>query len=438
MHTLIIGGGWAGLSAAVHLAKKDHSEITLVEAAPQVGGRARSVPFGSQTVDNGQHVLMGAYQHYLTLLDIVGIPESQLLHRCPFQFYNQSLEYPGTRTRALSLVKTLAPFHLLLGLIKAKGFSLHEKIQILRLCQTIKKRNTQASLYVRDISVLDFLKNHHQSQKLIHSFWEPLVLAALTTPIAKASAQVFLKTLETVFTQHQTYSNWLYPKLDLSELLPNPAVRYLEQRGHRVLLNHRIDSLCLNHDRCTGAKSKDHVFNVDNVILATSPKTAYRLMTPIPPLSDICLSLKKMTHQPITTVYIALQEPMINTLPLMGLIGTTGQWIFNRKLSGNPTVLSVIISGEGPHQTLNQETLIQKILDETRAHYGNIHPIAYKVITEKQAAFSCEVDIHKLRPTHLTPLKNLYLAGDYTQTGYPSSLEGAVLSGYNAVRNILT
>ncbi len=416
MHTLIIGAGWAGLSAAIHLAQKDNTRITVLEAAPQAGGRARSVSFGTKTVDNGQHVLMGAYQHFLKLLDILKIPENKVLKRMPFNFY--------TSQQRLNLKTSPAPLHLLFGLLKAKGFSLSEKMQVFRFYHS--------KYPARDLAVLDFLKSQHQSDHLIRIFWEPLVLAALTTPISEASTHVFLNVFKQVFKQTQSFSHWLYPKKDLSQLLPIPAIDYLKSKGHEIIFNQRIQTLDLDNNQCIGASTQTHRWRADQLILATSAKTTLKVIQPIPALFEVQNQLQQMQHQPITTVYLQFSSAIFLPHPLIGLIGTTGQWVFDRTLCEDPNIVSVIISGNGPHQELSHTALVEKIIEEIKP-YIDLKPIHYKIITEKQAAFSCAVDVEKLRPTQKTPISNLYLAGDYTQTGYPATLEGAVLSGYKAM-----
>lgn len=424
MRTLIIGAGWAGLSAAVHLANAGHTHITLLEAAPQAGGRARTVQFRETSVDNGQHVLMGAYQHFLTLLKILNISETQVVHRFPFSFH--------TSSHQLILPKAPTPFHLCLGLLRAKGFKTKEKIQLIQLAR-------QFNRYTKDMSVLQFLKHHHQHDNLITAFWEPLVLAALSTPIAKASTHVFLKVFADVFQNPYPYSDWLYPKQDLNTLLPDPAIHYLRQRGHDIFFHQRITELLLqdNHT-CIGAKGINQTWHADKIILATSSKSALKLLKPIVALSKLCNNLEKISYQPITTVYLRFKNPVVLKHPLFGLIGGTAHWIFDRTLSNNPNILSIIISGEGPHLEMSQTTLIEQVMQQLQAHFTYLRHASiqtlldFKIITEKEAAFSCEVGIEQLRPPCLNAIANLYLAGDYTNTGYPSTLEGAVMSGYRA------
>jgi predicted NAD/FAD-dependent oxidoreductase len=214
-----------------------------------------------------------------------------------------------------------------------------------------------------------------------------------------------------------------------------PAIDYLKQKGHEIIFHQRINHLLVDNNQCIGAVSQDHTWQADRVILATSAQTTLKLIQAIPSLAEIHNRLLQIQYQPITTLYFQFPRPIPLSQPLIGLIGNTGQWIFDRTLCGNPTILSVIISGEGDHQKLSHAELAEQIIKEIQP-YIPCHPIHYKIITEKQAAFSCTVNIQNLRPNQKTPLTNFYLAGDYTQTNYPATLEGAVLSGYKAALEI--
>ncbi len=426
---LIIGAGWAGLSCALQLAEQNH-HITILEAAPQAGGRARSINFGEDIVDNGQHLLIGAYSNFLNLLRKLNIPEQTVLKRIPFHLQMLQSNSQSTQT-ALSLKlefpKLPSPLHLIMGFFNAKGLSFTEYLAITKFWQLLRKINFQLS---EDITIKTFLHNANQPISLIKNLWGPLALAALSTPIEKASAKVFLRVLKEVFNQKRHQTDYLFAKCDLSELFSKPALNFLKTRGHEILCSKRVTELVIEKNQCIGVKTNNQYFEADTVILATPPKVAAKLLQSHTTCSNLYENLYKFTYQPITTVYLKYSNPIQFKTPMIGFIDSLSHWIFDRGFSGNPKILSVIITGEGEHLKMTQEELLKIVSQEIKCYDPNLgNPIDYKVITDKQAAFSCEVGIESMRPSHITPVSNLFLAGDYTQTGYPATLEGAILSG---------
>src|SRR5262249_45830271 len=149
-------------------------------------------------------------------------------------------------------------------------------------------------------------------------------------------------------------------------------------------------------------------------------------------------NLQKFRYQPITTVYLRYPTPIRLKTPMIGIIHGIGHWIFDRFVAGQPDILSIVMTGFGPHSDLNHTTLVEKVASEISRLFPRLPAhLDYRVICEKRAAFSCDVGINDYRPLNTSPLSNLFLAGDYTQTGYPATLEGAIQSGVKAAQCII-
>jgi squalene-associated FAD-dependent desaturase len=435
---LIVGAGWAGLSAAVSLTKAGF-RVTLLEAAPQAGGRARAISFVDEKVDNGQHLLMGAYQKTLELLEMVGIAEQDVLHRMPFDYYCIDILKPTDPIR-VKLKSTGNIFGRLMPFFTMKGFSFNERLKIGRVLYAGFKQNFLKPL--ADQSVYDFLIEQRQPVSLIEKFWNPLTLAALTTPIQHASTALFLQVLKETFTGNFKNTHWLIPKTDLSELLPNAAIRYLQAEKNDILYHQRVIKLIVESGECRGVVTAEKTFETKNVILATPPQMTAALLQTVPVSKEkterLIQHLSQFEYQSITTIYLNYDRPVALPYPMIGLIHATAHWLFDRTVTKQPNMLSVVISGDGPHRVLASKTLVDTVLSEITPLFPQLAlPIDYRVIVEKKAAFKASVGINAIRPSVASPIAGLYLAGDYTQTHYPATLEGAAKSGFKAAQSIL-
>ena len=426
-HIAIIGGGCAGLSAAATLTERGYA-VTLFEASSQLGGRARSVAVENkdllQLLDNGQHILLGAYNATLSLLEKAGVKEEEAFLRLPLQLNMQS-----ALTKATFSLKSAhylpAPLNLLVGFLFSKGLTFAERIAALKFM-----RHLQASGYEirNDLSLASFLKQHNQSRKLIQMLWEPLCLAALNTPLKKASSRIFLNVLRDTFSGHKKNSDFLIPKLELSKVISQPLAHYIQAKGGTIKLNHRIRSL-VETDYGFHLETKHGMLHFSHVIVATSPARTDKLLAQLPKLKASQDKTHHYQYQPIYTVY--LQYPAETKLPqvMTGLTNSTSQWVFDRgELCGEKGLLAVIVSAEGAHQKLTQDALALSVANELKQVFPHLpKPLWHKVIAEKRATFACLPDL--ARPTNRTAQSNLYLAGDYTYASYPATIEGAVRSG---------
>ena len=424
MPVAIIGGGWAGLAAAVTLAEQ-HIPVTLFESAAQLGGRARRVEINGVPLDNGQHILIGAYRETLRLLDQVGI---DIDAACFAPTLRLQVE-PGFRLQAADLP---APWHLGVGLLRSEGISLREKFSAMRFLLTLKRRQFRVD---PELTVAALLAQQHQSAKLNDFLWHPLCIAALNTPPHIASAQIFVNVLRDAFFSTRDASRLLLPRIDLGALFPDAAASYLGTHGANLFCNRRIQGIEMQDETFTlhHAQGSD---NFSQVICAIPAFRVPALFGHIPAMQSICEGLTTWRYQPIYTVYLQYDAAVHLPFPMLGLSHTMSQWVIDRQLTQQPGLLAVVISAQGAHETLSHEALALHVQDELRQTLGiNATPRWTQVIAEKRATFSCTPNLD--RPQNQTPIPGLWLAGDYTASDYPATLEAAIRSGVNSARLVL-
>lgn len=443
MHTLIIGAGWAGLAAGVELSQNKH-KVTLLEAARTAGGRARTVSYNDIQLDNGQHLLIGAYQQTLRLLNTIGVNETSVFERRSLEFIMRS-HTAAVKDVHLRAANLPAPLHMLVGLLTATGLSYRERWHALRLCAALPRLTIP---YQEDMSVTALLQRYRQSPHLIDQLWQPLCLAIMNTPANIASAAIFVRVLNDAFLHNRHNSDFLIPRCPLGELIPQPAVDTIRQRGGQVHFSSKVKKL-LFHTTTLSEQERPRIKAVildngeiiaaDQFIIATPPHVCQRLLAPHHLFKQTVQQLSKLDCAPICTLYLFYPEHIATDIPMTGMTGTTGQWLFDRRFCGQPGVMAVVISGHGSHESLDNDTLtaiIKAELKQLFPHWPN--PQRSLVIREKRATFVCHHKVHPHRPGARTHADNVWLAGDYTDTGLPATLEGAVRSGIRCAEHILS
>lgn len=426
MNLAIIGGGYAGMAAAVKLAEKG-IPVTVFESAKQLGGRARGMVSNDTQLDNGQHILLGCYRHTLQLIEQVGGNIESDFLRLPLQLtlHNRfELKAPALP----------APLHLLVGLLSAKGLSLRQRIAAARFMLAMRRINFTLP---HDITVFELLHRYKQDDELIRLLWEPICISALNTPLQQASSQILLNVLRDSLNSSRSDSDMLLPRVDFSSLFPDKAAEYVKQHGGRILTSCGVETI-VPRGEVLELLTANEVQRFSHVICATSPAIAARLLQSVPQLNPVAAQIEALTFQPIYTVY--LQYPAEVCLPhaMLGLDKCFTQWLFDRgQIAGQHGLIAAVISAEGLHQEWEHAQLAQKVVQELRDQlHVNVAPLWHQVIAEKRATFSCEPNLS--RPAHTTPLGNLLLAGDYTSCEYPATLEGAVISGIRSAEAILS
>ena len=228
----IIGAGYAGMAAAVELAAAGR-QVEVFEASRVLGGRARTAQIDGFSVDNGQHILVGAYTETLRLMRAVGADPDVLLKRTPLRF-----EFPGEFL--MSAPHLPAPLHTAFALLLARGLDWREKWAAIRLMQGLKASKFRIE---PDITVTGWLDRNKTPSRQRRLLWEPLCIAALNTPAERASAQVLANVLRDSLAGTREASDMLLPQVDLTALFPEPAAEFVARRGGDVHAGHRVASL---------------------------------------------------------------------------------------------------------------------------------------------------------------------------------------------------
>ena len=427
----VIGAGWAGCAAAVELARRG-AKVTLYEAARTAGGRARRISYHGHTLDNGQHILLGAYRDTLHLMRTVGLRPSELLLRLPLQMRYSSHD-DGMDLLAPRLP---APLHMLAGVLRAKGLSFADKLSLVRFASAARWMGWQLNV---DCTVAELLDRFEQTERLTTLMWRPLCIAALNTPPERASAKVFLAVLRDSLGASRSASDMLLPRVDLSALFPDAALGWVQKHGGKVIIGARVNSLKADGDHwVVGAAG--HAERYQHVVVATCASNAQALVADAD--ADLAGSLE-FAYEPITTVYLQYYPSVRLTSPMLALRDDAGQerygqFVFDRgQLDATQAgLLAVVISASGDaNDDADLEKSVTSQLAEALRMPELVSPLWSKAITEKRATFACVADLQ--RPTNATAHRGLWLAGDYTEGEYPATIEGAVRSGLRAATGVL-
>ena len=400
----VVGAGYAGMSAAVTLARRG-VPVTVFESGPLPGGRARRVTTEGRTLDNGQHILVGAYATLFALMHEVGVPASAVM-RIPLE-----LRYAdGFAFRALYFP---APLGLLAGLLAARGLPWRERLDAVRFMRAMRRQGFRIDA---DCSVGELLGRYAQDGRIGHYVWRPLCVSALNTPPERASAKVFLAVLRDTLGGEAEASDLILPCVDLSRLFPEPAAAWLRAHGGELR--------CESPVRDLGALRAQF----SQVILAVGP---HQVKAVAPELAV------EFEYQPIYTCYLQYEARTRLPFPMLGLAQGLVQWVFDRgRLTGEKGLLAAVISAQGDHQQMTQDELAATCHRELAAALPRLPaPQWTRVIAEKRATIAAHASL--ARPPLGTALPGVFLAGDYMDPEYPPTLEAAARSGVRAAECVL-
>ncbi len=440
VNVAVIGGGWAGCAAAVELARQG-AQVTLYEAARTLGGRARRIEAAGRTLDNGQHILLGAYKSTLRMLRTVGIDPTDALLRVPLQ-----MRYPPGGMEFVA-PRLPAPLHLAVALLRATGLGRDDKLAMARFSSAARWMGWRLD---NDCTVIELLERFDQTPRLYRLMWRPLCLAALNTPPERASAQVFMAVLRDSLGARRQASDMLIPRADLTALFPDKAAQWLAGKGATIHTGVKVATVAPQGERWLltahgSALGGDHAATFDRVVVAGSPAAAAALLTPLPAAEALVTQLTAFEPEPITTCYLQYAPEERLAQPFYALEDEPaarrwGQFVFDRGQldPAQAGLFAVVTSASGEAAALPQQDMAADVAAQLAQAFGRpalASPLWTKVVTEKRATYACTAGLS--RPANATALPGLVLAGDYTagddKTGnYPATLEMAIRSGLAA------
>ncbi|NML14239.1 NAD(P)-binding protein [Azohydromonas sp. G-1-1-14] len=412
----VIGGGWAGIAAAVEAVTLGH-RVTLFEMAPRLGGRARALPDG--VLDNGQHILIGAYRQTLSLMRCVGVEPEQVLQRLPL-----ALVTPDGRGLRLPPGPPLATFGW--AVLRRQGWSAGERLRLLATSLRWMALRFRCSPSWSVAQLCAGLPRRVRTDLI-----DPLCVAALNTPAERASAAVFLRVLRDALFGGQGAADLLLPRRPLSALLPDPAGHWLRRRGATLHVATRVQSLAREADAWHVQGQR-----FDALVLAASAAEAARLAQPLAP--DWATRTAALRYEPIVTVYLESRGSRL-ALPMVQLhesASAPAQFLFDHgALSGMPGCFAAVISGAAPWTERGLPATGEAVRAQLQRDFpaGTWHepPRVKRIVAERRATFACTPLLQR-PPARIAP--GLWAAGDYVEGPYPATLEGAVRAGVTAAQ----
>jgi squalene-associated FAD-dependent desaturase len=421
----VVGAGWAGLAAALRL-KDLGAMVTVFEAAPVAGGRARGVDdVNMGRIDNGQHLMLGAYTESIKLIERLQPSPSleNVLFRSPLHLESADGSF---KLQASTLP---APLNTLLALLSARGLGLSERLRALRMMVQCRLTGWRAR---PNETVVSLLQRHQQSELLSYRLWTPLCLAALNTPIEQSCAQLFLNVLRDSLDGRRDASDLLIPSVDLTQLWPEAAAQTMTMRYRHLVRKVQASPTQVQIDQ----------ESFDACVVAVPPYAAARILfEPSDDQAALHRILQAFEYRAIATLTLELESDWQPPQPMLMLDedlarGHVGQWVFKR--AGQPRQLSVVISDATDFLKQDRAPFVQAIATQIREQCAK-HPMStsampavkhQRLIVEKRATFDAVPGL--VRPSNKSPWPRIVLAGDWTNTGYPAVLEGAVRSGLDA------
>ncbi len=443
---IVVGGGFAGLSAATLLAERG-ARVLLLEARPYLGGRARSWvdPQTGSTVDNGQHLFLGCYRDTLLLLDRLGSRDRlNLQPRLSAPFVE-----PGGAVSVFALPPLpVFSWSLLAGLLRFPGLAFRERLGLLRVAREVRRLSRRTAPAVAgqldDLSVSSWLRSLGQSERADERLWHPLATAALNEDPGQASAAMFFPVLRELFLGGAGGARLGVPRVGLSDLYADPAAHYLRARGCEVRLRAQVRGLIFERGRCAGVLLSDGArVPAPDVIVAVPPDDLLEMLPSEVASDPFFAGCSRLETSPIVSIYLWFGSP-VTDLPLAGLLGGQWQWIFSRRaFAGGGAAgfgVTLVRSAARAFVEASRDMLVRRALDDLHRFFPASRRATLRhslIIKEKRASMAPLRGSLALRPAWKTPQPGLHLAGDWTATGLPATIEGAVISGHACARQVL-
>jgi zeta-carotene desaturase len=431
---VVIGGGVSGLTAAVDLSSHGFS-VLLVEQKQYCGGRTHSFIHKEtgDEVDNGQHLMMGCYRSTLKFLTTIGALSAVTIQKNLSVAFLHS-ERGLFRLQAVSLP---APLHVLVGLLRLKSLTFLQRLSLLRVGVALLFARPDDDTQLQSLTVSEWLAQLNQPEVNKTYLWDILAIGTLNDSPSVVSAALFVKVLRSAFLGRRVNSSMVIPKRGLSTVLVDPAVNFLTQKKSAVLTNTSVDRVVIKEGSVVGVVlNSGETVSTRAVISAVPYFDAPRIFREGTQLSEL-QSSRNFVSSAIVTVHLWFDKGFVGE-EFVALLDSPIHWVFNKskmygRREGEISYLSLVISGAANIVEREKEEIVALAISELSRFYPRcadatlIHTL---VIKEKRATFSPRVGVERFRPSHTTAVKNLFLAGDWTDTKLPATIEGAAQSGY--------
>ncbi|HEV2464404.1 MAG TPA: hydroxysqualene dehydroxylase HpnE [Acidobacteriaceae bacterium] len=428
----VVGAGVAGLAAACALSDIGY-KVRLVERRPYVGGRASSYehPGTGEVIDNCQHILLGCCTNLIDLYRRLGVQDEI--------FWSSAITFiePGGRCSTLSPTRLPAPFHTAWSFLSARCFTVADKLTIARGIRAFLRATPPDS----EETFAQWLTRYRQTPRAIQRFWNPVLASALNEDPEYISVRYAGKVFREAFLFSAEGGRMGIPRIPLSDLYSR-AVEYILARGGEVHLRTSVDAIGPTETQWIVRGGTDE-FLSDNVVLALPFEALTKLLPAMPrnPESEILGErLAQFRHSPITSVHLWFDRA-ITSLTHAALLDTTIQWLYNKsKLhadsrSAQRSYIELVISASKSLVSMERQPIIDLAIRELALFFPGVKDaklLKAAVTKEVRATYSIRPLLDQIRPSSESPWQGVYLAGDWTATGWPSTMESGVRSGYLA------
>ncbi|MCH7617534.1 MAG: FAD-dependent oxidoreductase [Chloroflexi bacterium] len=428
----VAGGGLAGITAACELADAG-VRVKLIEKRPFLGGRSYSYEADGVEVDNGQHVFLGCCTAYIALLERLGVRDGVHLQR---RFRVPVID----RIRGESVLQSASlppPAHLMPSLLRFKSLSLREKALATFAFAQMRSTDLARHPELDDITFEQWLLDRRQSRNAINSLWNLIVQPTLNDHASRVSAALALMVFQEGFLRTSDGANVGWAKMGLSSLLAGAAREYIESRGGEIMTTVALHGLESDAAGISRALTSAGEFTADAYVIALTPGDVPAVLPDAVRDDRFFARIGEIGASPIVNVHLWYERPVWDRA-FAAFLNTPVQWVFNKsKLwrQDGPQYLDISLSGA--HEWIDVPAA--EIRDQFEKEIQVLFPAARDVglvralvVKQREATFSAQPGVARLRPTQGTPVRNLFLAGDWTDTGWPATMESAVRSGASA------